>query len=87
MLLQDLSGNSYMLKKNEAYTMEIELNKSPYGHKWSEIGDKLYNYATNKKEIKTLTITSIQFGYLIQLLINHNKRNSKEELFKHIKIN
>ena len=74
MLLTDHSGNSYMLKKDEALAMELKLNISPYKWKWKEIGDKLYNYAIDKEELKELIVTTEQFKYLIQLLSNSNSK-------------
>ena len=69
MLLTDHSGNSYALKKDEAHNMELSLNLGPYKWEWRQIGDKLYNYAINREELKELVVTTEQFEYLIQLLI------------------
>ena len=72
MLLTDNSGNAYMLKKDEALAMELKLNTSPYKWQWREIGDKLYNYSIDKEELKELIVTTEQFKYLIQLILNNS---------------
>jgi len=74
MLLTDHSGNSYALKKDEAYNMEISLNLGPYKWEWRRIGDKLYNYATNREELSELVVTKEQFKYLIQLISNNSSK-------------
>ena len=80
MLLTDHSGNSYSLKKGEAYIMEISLNLSPYKWEWRQIGDKLYNYAIDKEQLTELVVTTEQFKYLIQLLSKDTQKHKSNNI-------
>lgn len=54
---------SFELTKEQANTLELELNKSEYGQKWSHIGDVLYKFSTGAI-INVISINSMQYDYL-----------------------
>lgn len=67
--------DSFELTKKESITLEIKLNVSDHGHRWSHIGDALYNYGSkgiynaNEDEAQVLTVTADQYMFLRMLYI------------------
>ena len=56
------------INKGDAIRLELKLNKSPYGFKWSAVGDALFNFGTDKKEaVKLLHVTNEQYLYLEEM--------------------
>ena len=55
------------VKKEEAIRMELNLNKSQYKREWIHLGDALFEFGSNKKDINVLTVTTEQFLFLEEL--------------------
>jgi hypothetical protein len=58
---------SIKVKKEEAIRMELNLNKSKYKREWIHLGDILFEFGSNKKDISVLTVTTEQFLFLEEL--------------------
>ena len=58
---------SIKVKKEEAIRMELNLNKSKYNREWIHLGDALFEFGSNKKDISVLTVTTEQFLFLEEL--------------------
>tara|TARA_B100000575_G_C23140764_1_gene663765 strand:- start:4960 stop:5427 length:468 start_codon:yes stop_codon:yes gene_type:complete len=56
-----------ILLKPQLLELEIKLNRSPYGHEWKDIGDKLYNCYT-RGELGPIIVNDVQYRYLLDLL-------------------
>ena len=75
-LLSDGSEKNRMsLNKRQALQIELALNLSEYGKKWSDIGDKLYDFATGKTD-DNIVVTADQYMILVDLL-NKKKLNER----------
>ena len=61
--------DSFQVNTKQSSLLELQLNVSEYGHRWSHIGDELYNYSSKNTDLvdKTLTVTSDQYMYLRML--------------------
>lgn len=61
--------DSFQVNTKQSSLLEIQLNVSEYGRRWSHIGDELYNYSSKNTDTvdKTLTVTSDQYMYLRML--------------------
>ena len=61
--------DSFELTTKQSIMLEIQLNVSLYGHRWSHIGDDLYKYGSkgDDTEVETLTVTTDQYMYLHML--------------------
>jgi len=55
------------VKKEEAIRMELNLNKSQHKREWIYLGDALFEFGSNKKDISVLTVTTEQFLFLEEL--------------------
>jgi hypothetical protein len=55
------------VKKEEAIRMELNLNKSKHKREWIHLGDALFEFGSNKKDISVLTVTTEQFLFLEEL--------------------
>jgi hypothetical protein len=55
------------VKKEEAIRMELNLNKSQHKREWIHLGDALFEFGSNKKDISVLTVTTEQFLFLEEL--------------------
>ena len=58
---------SFTLTRSSALRLELALNLSPLGTPWSHIGDRLFDFHTNRCADPTLTVTPHQFSVLAQL--------------------
>lgn len=56
-----------LLTREEAIMLELKLNVSENGRRWSHIGDELFNYKNGQE--KVLTVTSDQYMFLRMLHI------------------
>jgi hypothetical protein len=53
------------VNRGDAIRVELKLNTSPFGFKWSSIGDALFNFGSNRKEaVSILSVTIEQFTFL-----------------------
>jgi hypothetical protein len=69
-------GNNHItINPKQSIDLELKLNVSPYGHKWSKIGDQLYKFGIGNN-IDMILVTNEQFKYLNDL---HNGRNVQPE--------
>ena len=55
------------VKKEEAIRMELNLNKTEHNRTWIHIGDALFEFGSNKKDISILTVSTEQFLFLEEL--------------------
>lgn len=62
------SENSFEVTTKQSSMLEIQLNVSQHGKRWSTIGDVLFNYgAKDSREAETLTVSTDQYMYLYML--------------------
>ena len=47
--------------------MELNLNKSQHKREWTHLGDALFEFGSNKKDISILTVTTEQFLFLEEI--------------------
>jgi hypothetical protein len=60
----------FAVTHEEALRLELKLNKTSMGHKWSYIGDILFDYASMTNDAKQqLTVTMEQFALLESLQV------------------
>lgn len=64
-----------LLTKKEVLSLELKLNVTKYGKKWSKLGDILFNFQASSTTNEELLITQEQFKFFDVLL----ERNSWEE--------
>jgi hypothetical protein len=64
-----------LLTKKEVLSLELKLNVTKYGKKWSNLGDILFNFQGSATTNEELTITQEQFDFFEVLL----ERESWEE--------
>jgi hypothetical protein len=55
------------VKKEEAIRMELNLNKTEHNRTWIHLGDALFEFGSNKKDISILTVSTEQFLFLEEL--------------------
>lgn len=68
-------NRSFFVDREEALRLELSLNKSAWGYQWSNIGQELFEYHTQKNEfITVITLTEEQFNIL--LAFRNRRRNS-----------
>jgi hypothetical protein len=58
---------SLKVNKKEAIRMELNLNKSQHKREWIHLGDALFDFGSNKKDISVLTVTTEQFLFLEEI--------------------
>jgi hypothetical protein len=58
---------SLKVNKKEAIRMELNLNKSQHKREWIHLGDALFEFGSNKKDISILTVTTEQFLFLEEI--------------------
>jgi len=58
---------SLKVTKKEAIRMELNLNKSQHKREWIHLGDALFEFGSNKKDISILTVTTEQFLFLEEI--------------------
>ena len=64
--ITDLINEPIQLKtRAEAIILELKLNVSEHGRRWSHIGDELFSY--NDGEDKVITVKTDQYMYLKML--------------------
>jgi len=57
-----------LVNRGDAIRLELKLNKSPFGFKWSAVGDVLFNFGSSKQDASTkLAVTEEQFLFLEEL--------------------
>jgi hypothetical protein len=64
-----------LLTKKEVLSLELKLNVTKYGKKWSKLGDILFIFQASSTTNEELLITQEQFKFFDVLL----ERNSWEE--------
>ena len=75
-LINANNNDSYkLLTKKEVLSLELKLNVTKYGKKWSNLGDILFNFQGSATTNEELTITQEQFDFFEVLL----ERESWEE--------
>ena len=57
-----------LLTKKEVLSLELKLNVTKYGKKWSNLGDILFNFQGSATTNEELTITQEQFQFFEVLL-------------------
>jgi hypothetical protein len=57
-----------ILTKKEVLSLELKLNVTKYGKKWSNLGDILFNFQGSATTNEELTITQEQFDFFEVLL-------------------
>jgi hypothetical protein len=55
------------VNKGDAIRMELKLNKTEHKRTWIHIGDALFEFGSNKKEVNVLNVTTEQFLFLEEL--------------------
>ena len=65
---------SFTLTRRSALHLELALNLSPFGTPWNHIGDRLFDFHTNRYADPTLTVTPHQFSVLAQLRTPRGRR-------------
>jgi hypothetical protein len=55
------------VNKGDAIRMELKLNKTEHKRTWIHIGDALFDFGSNKKEVNVLTVTTEQFLFLEEM--------------------
>jgi len=69
----------FELTPEKSIQLELCLNVTKYGNPWSHIGDALYKYGIEKKDIKTeLLVTDEQFTFLSFLLEKESWRECSD---------
>ena len=63
-------NNIMVISKNESLELELKLNLSEYGKKWSAIGDHLYNFYIKSDYSNIILVNEFQFNYLKSLFQN-----------------
>jgi hypothetical protein len=58
---------SIRVNKGDAIRMELKLNKTEHKRTWIDIGDALFDFGSNKKDISVLTVTTDQFLFLEEM--------------------
>lgn len=62
----------FKITGNEIINLELDLNKSPYGHEWNYIGDHLYSFYSKQgcqeQPENKLEVTLFQYEYLKSLV-------------------
>jgi len=58
---------SLKVNKKDAIRMELNLNKSQHKREWIHLGDALFDFGSNKKDISVLTVTTEQYLFLEEL--------------------
>jgi hypothetical protein len=61
-----------LLTKKEVLSLELKLNVTKYGKKWSNLGDILFNFQGSATTNEELTITQEQFDFFEVLLEREN---------------
>ena len=75
LVLCDHTGlRSFTLTRSSALHLELALNLSPFGTPWNHIGDRLFDFHTNRCADPTLTVTPHQFSVLAQLRTPRGRR-------------
>ena len=70
-MLKLFSSNSnihLLLSKQKALSLELYLNTSEYGEKWSKLGDILYNFSISLEDRYDVEIESEQLLFLFSYL-------------------
>ena len=57
-----------LLTKKEVLSLELKLNVTKYGKKWSKLGDILFNFQASSTTNEELLITQEQFDFFEVLL-------------------
>jgi hypothetical protein len=57
-----------LLTKKEVLSLELKLNVTKYGKKWSSLGDILFNFQAISTTNEELTITQEQFKFFELLM-------------------
>ena len=57
-----------LLTKKEVLSLELKLNVTKYGKKWSKLGDILFNFQGSATTNEELVITQEQFDFFEVLL-------------------
>ena len=58
---------SIKVNKGDAIRMELKLNKTEHKQAWIHIGDALFDFGSNKKDISVLTVTTEQYLFLEEM--------------------
>jgi hypothetical protein len=58
---------SIKVNKGDAIRMELKLNKTEHKQAWIHIGDALFDFGSNKKDISVLTVTTEQYLFLDEM--------------------
>ena len=61
------TNESFEITKDEARMLELKLNVSKNGKRWSHIGDALFNYIAGEDTV--ITVTTDQYMFLRMLYI------------------
>ena len=73
---------AFELTPEKSIQLELSLNVTKYGNAWSHIGDALYKYGSEKKEVnKELPVTNEQFEFLSLLVKKEDWRDCTELSF------
>ena len=65
---EDNTDNYHLLTKSETLNLELKLNVTKYGKKWSNIGDMLFNFQAYSNKDMELFVTKEQFLFFNVLL-------------------
>jgi len=64
----DNNDSFKLLTKKEVLSLELKLNVTKYGKKWSNLGDILFNFQASATKNEELLITQEQFKFFDLLL-------------------
>ena len=67
-VLKITDGEQVMkVNKEDAIRMELKLNKTEHKRTWIHIGDALFEFGSNKKDISVLTVSTEQYLFLEEM--------------------
>ena len=68
MELLSANRSPLLLTPAEAIQLELKLNVTRNGHAWSDIGDALFDFGTNKANaVSKIVVTDEQFDFLVRI--------------------
>jgi hypothetical protein len=62
---------SFDVNDKDVLLLELDLNRSEYGHEWGHIGEYLYNFYAKEEVLHQinprLEVTEVQYFFLLEL--------------------
>jgi len=57
----------YWLDPQQAIQLELKLNTSEFGHRWSSVGNILFDFGSQQQHHRMLDVSAEQFSFLEDL--------------------